>query len=253
MLKTRIIPTLLCRAGQLVKGRCFDSWRRVGSAVQAVRLHNLREVDELVFLDISATPEWREPDYALVECVASECFMPLAVGGGVRSVEHVRQLLRAGADKVVIGTAALECPGLIADVASAFGSQCVVAAIDYRSMGAVTRCGAHATGLDPAELAAAYERQGAGEILLTSIERDGTLSGYDLQVTADVCRAVSVPVIAAGGCGRPEHMAEVLRAGAHAVAAGAMFQFTETTPLEAKRYLRSQGFAVRIPQVSQCA
>lgn len=251
LLKTRVMPTLLYKDVEVVKGVGFDSWRRVGSVMQAVRVYNLREVDELVFLDVSATGADRSPDVSLIEQVAEACFMPLTVGGGIRSLEDVRRLLKAGADKVAVNTAAVELPRLVTEVAERFGSQCVVVSIDFkRHAGGApevfTRSGTKATGLDPVSFAREVESRGAGEILLTSIERDGTMSGYDLELTRRVSDSVSIPVIAAGGCGSYEDMARaVLEGGAAAVAAGACWQFTEMTPLEARRHLRGRGIAVR--------
>jgi cyclase len=251
MLKTRIMPTLLYKDVGLVKGVGFDSWRRVGSAMQAVKVYNLREVDELILLDIRATLDGRGPDLAMVDELADECFMPLTVGGGVRTIEDVRQLLMVGADKVSLNTAAVETPQLIREIRDRFGSQCAVVAIDARrepdgTYQVLTHSGTRPTGRDPAEVALLAELMGAGEILLTSIDRDGTMQGYDLDLTHRVTSAVSIPVIASGGAGSYEHMADVLRQGkASAVAAASIFHFTEQTPLEAKRYLKSQGFPVR--------
>lgn len=252
MLKVRILPTLLYRDVELVKGEGFDSWRRIGSVMQAIKVYNLREVDELVFLDISATRAGRPPDLTLVDEIADECFMPLTVGGGIRAIEDVRGLLRVGADKVAVNTAAVESPDLIRQIASRFGSQCVVVSIDFRrrpdgSAEVWTRSGTQGTGRDPVDLARQAEKSGAGEILLTSIERDGTLGGYDVETIRRVSEVVGIPVIASGGCGSYEHMESALRQGkASAVAAAAMFHFTQQTPLEAKRFLRSRGFAVRL-------
>jgi cyclase len=246
------MPTLLFKEMGLVKGIAFDSWRRVGSAMQAIKVYNLREVDELVFLDITATRDGRSPDIETVDELADECFMPLAVGGGIRSVEDVRRLLQVGADKVVINTAAVETPELIRQVSRRFGAQCVVVSIDARrhsngSYEVSTRSGTQSTGLDPVALACQSEALGAGEILITSIERDGTMTGYDLELTRVVSEAVLIPVIAAGGAGSYEHMVQVLRLGkASAVAAASIFHFTQQTPLEAKRYLHEQGFKVRL-------
>jgi len=252
MLKIRVMPTLLYRDFTLVKGVGFDSWRRVGSAMQAVKVYNMREVDELVFLDITATQQGREPDYALIDDIADECFMPLTVGGGVRHLDQVRELLRVGADKVAVNSALVEEPELVGRIASRFGSQCCIASIDARRIApgrweAFVRSGTEPTGHCPIDLARRAEADGAGEILLTSIERDGTMEGYDVELTAAVTAAVSIPVIASGGAGDFDHMAEALRqGGASAVAAASIFHFTERTPLEAKAHLRAAGFPVRI-------
>src|SRR5579884_2089883 len=223
MLKVRVLPTLLFKDFGLVKGVRFDSRRRVGSVVQSVKVYNAREVDELVFLDIAATLDRRAPDFDTVDDVADECFMPLTVGGGVRDVDHVRRLLQVGADKVALNTAAVEDPQLVRDASAAFGSQCVVVSIDARRRDGghevVIRAGSAPTGRDPAEVAVALERAGAGEILLTSIDQDGTLEGYDLDLVRSVAGAVGIPVIASGGAGTYAHMLEALQAGASAVAA----------------------------------
>ena len=226
--------------------------KRVGSAMQAVKVYNMREVDELVFLDISATREGREPDYELVDDLADECFMPLTVGGGVSTVEHFERLLKVGADKVAVNTALVERPEVVREAAETFGSQCVVASIDCRraadgSQEVFTRSGTTPTGRTPVDLAQQVQELGAGEILLTSIDRDGTMEGYDLQAIRLVAGAVTIPVIASGGAGEYRHMAEaLLDAGASAVAAASMFHFTEQTPLEAKHYLRGRDIAVRV-------
>jgi len=252
MPKIRVMPTLLFKDVGLVKGVAFDSWRRVGSAMQAVKVYNLREVDELVYLDITATNDGRPPDFETVDDLADECFMPLTVGGGVRTVEHVRRLLKVGADKVAINTAAVEHPALIREIADRFGSQCVVVSIDARRRAdgtyeSYTHSGRRPAGKDPAALAKDAEAMGAGEVLLTSIDRDGTMQGYDVELTRLVSDAVSIPVIASGGAGTYAHMAEVLREGrASSVAAASMYHFTEQTPLGAKRYLREGGFPVRL-------
>ena len=252
MLKLRIIPTMLYKSEQLVKGEGFDSWRRVGSAMQAIKVYNLREVDELIFVDIAATNEGREPDYAMIDELADECFMPLTVGGGISSVEHVRKLLSVGADKVAIGTAALEDPSLVGAVAQRFGSQCIVVSIDFRRLAdgtpiVCTHSGARRTERDPVELAREFAHLGAGEILLTSIERDGTMVGYDVELTRRVADAVGIPVIASGGAGKYDHMLDVVKRGhAAAIAAGAIFHFTEQTPMEAKRFLAKNGIATRV-------
>lgn len=250
--KVRIMPTLLHKDVGLIKGIGFDSWRRVGSAMQAIKVYNMRQVDELVFLDITATRDNRPPDFQLIDELADDCFMPLTVGGGIRSIEDVRGLLKVGADKISINTAAVENPSLITQISERFGAQCVVVSIDFErnaedgSCEVYTHSGTQAAGREPVEFALECERLGAGEILLTSIDRDGTMTGYDVELTRRVCEAVSIPVIASGGAGNYEHMADVLLRGkASAAAAASIFHFTEQTPLKAKNYLRERGIKVR--------
>src|SRR5262245_52431478 len=251
MLRVRVMPTLLYKDLGLVKGVGFDSWRRVGSLMQAIKVYNMRDVDELIFLDISATNAGRSPDFQLVDDFADECFMPLTVGGGVRGVEDVRRLLAVGADKVALNTAAVQDPDIVAQIAQRFGSQCVVVSIDARPIGEgryeiFSNAATRATGLDPAEFARVVETRGAGEILLTSIPRDGTMTGYDLDLLQRVTQAVSIPVIASGGAGNYEHMVQALQVGgASAVAAASLFHFTQQTPKEAKRFLAHRGISVR--------
>lgn len=252
MLKVRVIPTLLYRDFGLVKGVSFDSRRAVGGAMQAIKVYEQRQVDELVFLDVTATHQGREPDFALVDDLADECFMPLTVGGGVRTVDHIRRLLTVGADKVAIGTACLEDPSIVDEGARVFGAQCIVAVIDTRTTEGVTsawsRCGTDDTLRDPVDVACEMADRGAGEILLQSADRDGTMSGYDVDTLAGVADAVPVPVIASGGAGSYGHMVEaVQKGGASAVAAAAIFHFTENTPLGAKRHMADRGIPVRLP------
>lgn len=242
MLAHRVIPTLLCRGRQLIKGERFASWRSVGVAAQAVRIHQARGVDELMLLDIAATAEGRGPDLALVRELSEACFMPLSVGGGVRSVEDARALLEAGADKVVVGTGG---PMVIEEIASRVGSQAVVASVDVRDGNAWVRSGTYKTMHGAVGFASACFQHGAGEILVTSIDREGTLQGYDIELVRAVSDAVGCPVIAHGGAGTYQHMLEAIRAGASAVAAGAMFQFTDATPAGAARYLQDNGVEAR--------
>jgi imidazole glycerol-phosphate synthase subunit HisF len=252
MLKIRVMPTLLHRDVGLVKGVGFDSWRRVGTAMQAIKVYNMREVDEMVFLDVTATIERRPPDFRLVDDLADECFMPLTVGGGIRNLEDVRTLLQVGADKVAVNTAAVETPHLVRQIADHFGSQCVVVSIDVRRhpddrLEVFTRSGTTPSGHHPVEFAKDMERLGAGEILLTSVERDGRMSGYDIDLIRRVSDAVRIPVIASGGAGSYADMAAALRDGkASALAAASIFHFTQQTPLEAKRFLHREGFHVRL-------
>jgi cyclase len=251
VLKTRIMPTLLLKDHGLVKGIQFDSWRRVGTALPAVKVYNLREVDEIVFLNIAATPEGVGPDLDAVRDISADCFAPLTVGGGIRHIEDVKALLRSGADKVSINTAGLESPELMTQAADLYGSQCVVASIDVGSVSGddrvFTHCGRRATQWEPTRWAREAEARGAGEILLTSIDRDGTMTGYDLDLLRRVTAAVRIPVIASGGCGNFDHMHQAVEVGgASAVAAASIFHFTEQTPAEAKAYLASKGVAVRM-------
>jgi cyclase len=248
MLKVRVIPTLLHKSWGLVKGKQFDSLRAVGSPMQAIKVYNLRNVDELAFLDVTATAEERGPDFDLIDELADECFMPLAVGGGIRTVDDVRRLLLVGADKVVIGTAALEDAELVRAVSDRFGAQCIVVSIDTKRDERVwIRSGTHDTGRDAADVAREMESRGAGEILLQSVDDDGVMDGYDVATIARVTAEVSIPVIASGGAGTFEHMVEALdRGGASAVAAASMFHFTEQTPMEAKQTIGAAGFPVRV-------
>jgi len=252
MIKTRIIPTLLYKDFTLVKGVRFDSWRRVGSLLQSVKVYSMREVDELVFLNIGANAEGKPPDFQLVDDFANECFMPLTVGGGIRSVEDVRLLLRAGADKVAINTAGISDPAIIRDSSKYFGSQCIVVSIDARKMDTgkyevFIKSGKEQTGKTPEVAAREAEKLGAGEILLTSIDRDGTMEGYDIDLVKKVAASVSIPVIASGGAGSYADMAQaVIEGKASAVAAASIFHFTQMTPLEAKKYLNGEGINVRL-------
>ena len=251
MLKVRVIPTLLWKGVGLVKGVGFDSWRRIGPVLPAVKVYNTRDVDELALFDITASIAATPPDFESVREIADECFVPFTVGGGITEVQQIQHVLRAGADKVGINTAAYLNPALIGDAARRFGSQCVVACIDARAVDGQYRCWSHsgtvATGRATVEWAKELEDRGAGEILITSIERDGTMQGYDLALIERVARAVNLPVIAAGGAGSYEHLREAVQdAGASAVAAASMFHFTEQTPAEAKRYLAAAGVPVRV-------
>lgn len=247
----RIIPTILCRGRQLVKGRGFDSWRSVGVAIQAVKIHAARGVDEVCLLDITATKEGRGPDLDLVRELADFLFTPLAVGGGVRTVDDVKALLRAGADQIVIGSGALET-GVVREASATVGCQAITVSIDVKRGQVYGRCGTKPfhdnpdRPLDPVTWAREVDQAGAGEILLQSIERDGTGQGYDLDLIRAVRDAVRVPVIASGGAGNYQHMLEAIQAGASAVASGAMFQFENATPRGAAQYLARAGVEVRV-------
>ena len=206
-----------------------------------------REVDELIILDISATPNNRGPRFEEVKDLTENLFMPITVGGGVKNVSDIRRLLANGADKVAINTMALERPEIVDEAARRFGSQAVVVSIDVRSGRVVTACGRRDTGRDPVDWATDVEDRGAGEILLNSIDRDGMMDGYDIDLIREVSDAVDIPVIACGGCGSYEHIAAVLKeTKAHAVGVGAAFQFMDLTPKGASRYLHEQGFQTRL-------
>lgn len=243
----RIVPVILCKGRMQVKGRQFNSWRSVGIAEQAMRVHAMRQVDEVVLLDIAATKEGRTIDLGLVESLAQSLYTPLAVGGGVRSIEDVRALLKAGADKVVIGAAAFLQDDFLGQCTDIVGSQAIVASVDVKGNGVFVNAGSMQAFANAESAAESVAAEGAGEILLTSIEREGMMCGYDLDLIRRVSDAVDIPVIAHGGCGSYQHMVEAIQAGAHAVAAGAFFQFCDASPLEAARFLQSNGIETRIP------
>ena len=253
MLAKRIIPCLDFKDGRVVKGVHFVNLRDAGDPVENARLYNADGADELVFLDISATPEGRATMVETVRQVAVEVFIPFAVGGGVRTVEDVWKLLQAGADKVSINTAAVRNPGLLTEAAERFGSQCIIIAVDARQVAddpprweVYVEGGRTPTGLDTLEWTVRAVELGAGEVLLTSMDADGTLDGYDMALTRAVAEAVSVPVIASGGAGKLEHFAQVLTEGkADAALAASLFHDRELSVGEVKAYLAAQGIPVR--------
>lgn len=251
MLKHRIIPTLLYKDFGLVKGEKFNSWRRIGTAEQVVKIFEIRKVDELVFVDITATQQGRTPDYVLIEKLSRECFMPIAIGGGVNSLECIEKILKFGADKVVINTHAVRNPEIIREASEVFGSQSIIASIDYSYVNGspFVKCksGRELTSLDPVETAVRLQDFGAGEILLCNIDRDGTYCGYDLELLKKTSQLLDIPIIASGGCGNYEDMAQALNyAKVDAVSASSIFQFTEKTPMEAKLYLHERDVPVRL-------
>ena len=251
-LAKRIIPCLDVHAGRVVKGVNFVSLRDAGDPVEIARRYDEAGADEITFLDITASSDQRDIILHVIEAVASKVFIPLTVGGGVRSVEDVRKLLNAGADKVSINTSAVEDPGLVEKAARRFGSQAIVVAIDARAASpgkweVYTHGGRKARGLDVVDWAREMAGRGAGEILLTSMDRDGTKSGFDLELTRAVADAVGVPVIASGGVGSLEHLAAgIERGGADAVLAASVFHFGEITIAQAKRYLAGRGIEMRL-------
>jgi imidazole glycerol-phosphate synthase subunit HisF len=250
MLKTRIIPCLDVHAGRVVKGVNFVDLIDAGDPVEQARVYDAAGADELTFLDITASHENRDTIYDVVRGTADHCFMPVTVGGGVRTVDDIRKLLLAGADKVSINSAAVSRPEFVAEAATAYGSQCIVVAIDAKSTGSgkwevFTHGGRKPTGIDVIEWAKQMVSLGAGEILLTSMDRDGTKSGFDLGLTKAVSDAVSVPVIASGGVGNLDHLVEGVKAGASAVLAASIFHFGIYSIADAKRHMAEAGVAVR--------
>ena len=256
MLKVRIIPTLLFKGFGLVKGVSFNSWRRIGPILPAVKVYNYRDVDELIVVDIEAHRSMESIENELLAEISPHCFVPLTVGGGIRSAKQVDQLLRAGADKIAINTEAYENPQLITDLAKLYGSQCLVSSIDVRKDQdrwlCFSKAGKNFTGCDVVDWVKQLEDRGAGEILLTSIDYDGTMRGYDLPLLETVVSKVNIPVIASGGAGNYQHMIDAVKeAGVSAVAAASMFHFTEQTPEGARKALESSGINVRSAYVLQ--
>ena len=251
MLAKRIIPCLDVTDGRVVKGTNFVNLRDAGDPVECAIAYERQQADELVFLDITASSDGRATMVDVVRRTAEKCSMPLTVGGGIRSVEDMREMLLAGADKVSLNTAAIHRPELINEGAVAFGSQCIVVAIDAKRLepgkwGVYTHGGRNFVGLDAVEWAKEVERRGAGEILLTSMDADGVKAGYDVELTRTVSEAVGIPVIASGGAGNLDHMVEVLQNGkADAVLAASIFHFGEYTIAEAKEYFKGRGIPVR--------
>ena len=251
MLAKRIIPCLDVRDGRVVKGVNFVHIRDAGDPVELAKFYSDAGADEIVFLDITATSDGRATVADVVERTAEQVFVPLTVGGGIRTLEDFQQLLRAGADKISVNSAAVADPTLISRAAARFGSQCVVLAVDARARGdggweVVVHGGRKPTGLDLLDWVREGERRGAGEILLTSMDADGTKAGFDLAMTRAVTGAVGIPVIASGGCGGLEHFAQVFReADADAALAASLFHFGELSVGQVKAYLRDQGIPVR--------
>ncbi|MGZ8993056.1 MAG: imidazole glycerol phosphate synthase subunit HisF [Burkholderiaceae bacterium] len=253
MLAKRIIPCLDVNAGRVVKGVNFVDLRDAGDPVAVARRYDAEGADELTFLDITASSDRRDIIVEVIESVANQVFIPLTVGGGVRKVDDVRRLLNAGADKISINTAAVQTPQLVADASARFGSQCIVVAIDARRRAEAsgwevfTHGGRTTTGLDAIEWARQVVDLGAGEILLTSMDRDGTKSGFDLQLTRAVADAVSVPVVASGGVGTLQHLADgVLVGRADAVLAASIFHYGEFTVQQAKQHMADCGIPMRM-------
>lgn len=251
MLKQRIIPKFLLQDGRLVKGvRFHENLREAGNPVTTAKVYDSYGVDELIFLDIQATPNSQATMVDVIERASREIFMPFTAGGGVRTHDDVNRLLRAGADKISVNTAAVEVPGFVKQAASSFGDQCITVAIDYRqradgSHKVWTHGGRRETDLDPLAWAQRMQEANCGEILLCSIDRDGTMTGYDLDMISRVSRALDIPVIASSGAGSLDDCAAALEAGASAIAIGTLFFFTDHSPIKVRSALWSKGVNVR--------
>ena len=252
MISKRIIPCLDVKDGRVVKGVKFLNLKDAGDPVEVAKKYSDEGADEITFLDITASHENRNTMIDVVKNTANKVFVPLTVGGGVRTLEDVRNLLLAGADKVAINTAAVNNPGFVKEAADKFGSQCIVVAIDARSTGdgsweVYTHGGRKPTGIEAVQWAIEMEKMGAGEILLTSMDRDGTKDGYDIELTRSISRSVNIPVIASGGAGNIEHLLEGIEKGeADAVLCASIFHYGEYSIEEAKSYLKSKGVSIRI-------
>ncbi len=252
MLKNRIIPCLDVKNGRVVKGINFVELKDAGDPVEQAKIYSDSGADEICFLDITASNENRDIIYDVVKETSKNCFVPLTVGGGVRSIEDINKLLNCGADKVSINTAAVQNPNLIKEASKKFGSQCIVVAIDAKKTlehkwSVFTHGGRENTNIDAVEYARLSEKNGAGEILLTSMDKDGTQSGYDIDLTCQISKAMNIPVIASGGVGNLEHLKDgIVKGGASAVLAASIFHFGAFSIKEVKEYLKSKNVSVRI-------
>jgi len=251
MLKNRIIPCLDVKNGRVVKGINFVGLKDAGDPVEQARIYSDNGADEICFLDITASNENRDTIYEVVKETSKRCFVPLTVGGGVRNVDDINKLLNFGADKVSINTAAVQNPSVVIDSSKKFGSQCIVVAIDAKknneSWEIFTHGGRNSTGIDAIEFAILMEKNGAGELLVTSMDRDGTQKGYDIDLMSKISSSVNIPVIASGGVGNLDHLVEGIKTGkASAVLAASIFHYGKYSIKEAKEYLDSKGIPVRI-------
>ena len=253
MLKTRIIPTLLIKGFGLVKGSEFNNWRRIGAVLPAIRIFNQREVDELIISDVIASQNNEEPDYESIKDFCSDCFVPLTVGGGIKTLDNVQKLFDVGTDKISVNTSLYENPKLINDIADKYGSQSLIGSIDVKRINeyewdCYSHSGTKKTSKNLKNWVKELEDRGCGEILITSIDNDGTMKGYDLNLISYITSIIKIPVIASGGAGNYKHMSDaILKCGASAVAAGSIFQFTEQTPSEIKKSLSLDGIKTRTP------
>jgi cyclase len=251
MLKKRIIPKFLLRDGRLVKGvRFHEDFREAGNPVSTAKVYDAYGVDELMFVDIDATPQGRPASGTIVERVSEEVFMPFTVGGGIRTLAQIESLLASGADKVSINTAAVEDPTFVRRAAARFGDQCIVVGVDYRrhddgSLRVVTHCGQRLTEHDPLDWCLRMQDYHAGEVLLVSIDRDGTMSGFDIDLIARASERLQIPLIASSGAGTLQHCREALEAGASAITISSMFLFSDHSPIKVRTFLATNGVAVR--------
>lgn len=252
MLKKRIIPVLLLKDGRMVKGKHFTDFRDVGNPVTAARVYNSQKVDEMTFLDIAPSPESKEKVRRIIQEVAKECFMPLTIGGGIQSLEDIYALLKIGADKISLNSAAVRNPQLIKQGAEVFGNQCMVVSVDYTTDENGTRrvwidSGKTPTELDPLEHIRRCADLGAGEILITSIDREGTMTGYDLDFYQEIVKAVDIPVIASGGAGSLNDFLEAFTvADVSAITSGSVFHFTDQSPIKTRFFLYDHKVNVRV-------
>ncbi len=250
MLKNRIIPCLDVKNGRVVKGINFVDLKDAGNPVEQAKIYSDGGADEICFLDITASNENRDTIYDVVKETSKKCFVPLTVGGGVRSVDDINKLLNCGADKVSINTAAVQNPGVVEESSKKFGSQCIVVAIDAKKNGNTweifTHGGRKETGINAIEFALQMEKSGAGELLVTSMDKDGTQSGYDIELMKTISESVNIPVIASGGAGTLDHLVDGIKSGASAVLAASIFHYGTYSVNEAKQYLASKDIPVRI-------
>ena len=250
MLKNRIIPCLDVKNGRVVKGINFVDLKDAGDPVEQAKIYSDGGADEICFLDITASNENRDTIYEVVKKTSKKCFVPLTVGGGVRSIEDINKLLNCGADKVSINTAAVQNPEVVVESSKKFGSQCIVVAIDAKKNGDIweifTHGGRNKTGINVLEFAKKMEKNGAGELLVTSMDKDGTQSGYDIELMKKISSSVNIPVIASGGVGNLDHLVDGIKSGANAVLAASIFHYGTFSIEEAKQYLASKDIPVRI-------
>ena len=256
MLKTRIIPCMLFNGLHLIKTIQFDQIRNLGNPVQMARVYNFRDVDELIFIDMKATEENRPPAFEIVKDIIAECFMPLTVGGGIHSIEDIHKLLKTGADKICINSEAINNPAFITTAAKKFGSQCIVISVDAKQIGkdhyVFKSRGLENTNMTAVEWAKQVEKLGAGEIFLTSIDKDGTMEGYDLELLKKVSSAVSIPVIACGGAGKVQDIIDAVKiGGANAVSLASIFHYGGHTPNSIKQRMYNAGIPVRLVDKNQ--